>query len=187
MKDVPVEGRCLLHKEDCVLLVVDVQTRLAPLIHEMDRVRGNIVKLIRFADIVGLPVVLTEQLNLGDTVPEIRDALVDCDAVKKIEFDCFGSEAAAARLSATGRRALLMAGIETHICVAQTALSGLRGFDVHVIADATSSRNPVDRDIAFDRMRAAGVTLNSTEMLMYELLKRAGTDTFRKVLELVKT
>lgn len=179
-------GKGLLDKDDCVLLIVDVQTRLAPLIHGIGRVSENIVKLVRFAHIIGLPVVLAEQINLGETLPEIREALGDFPAIKKTEFDCFGSDAVASSLSGSGRKVLLAAGIETHICVAQTALSGLRRFDVHVIADATSSRSPVDRDIAFERMRGAGVVLTSTEMLIYELLKRAGTEEFRETLKLVK-
>jgi nicotinamidase-related amidase len=177
----------LLRRDDCILLIVDVQKRLSPLIHGIDKVSENIVKLLRFAHFIRLPVMLTEQINLGETLPEIRDALVVCDAVKKIEFNCLDSEAAASRLYASGRKSLLIAGIETHICVAQTALSGLQRFSVHVIADATSSRNTVDRDIACERMRDAGVTLTSTEMLIYELLERAGTDEFRETLNLVKS
>lgn len=176
----------LLRRRDCVLLIIDVQERLSPAIHHFEPVRENIVKLLRFSDLIGLPVVLTEQVNLGETVPEVAGALGDFRALKKIEFNCFASEEIGGRLCATGRNTLLIAGIETHICIAQTALSGSSRFDVQVVADATSSRNPVDRDIAFERMKGAGVTLTSTEMLIYELLGKAGTDEFRKALRLVK-
>ena len=177
----------LAKAEDCLLLIVDIQTRLAPLISGIEMVTENIVKLARFAEILRIPVVLAEQINLGETVPEIRAALGDCEALKKNQFDCFGSDALNARLSDSGRRVLLTVGIETHICVAQTAISGLCRYNVHVVADATSSRNLIDRDMAFQRMQRAGVTLNTTEMLMYELLEQAGTEEFRETLKLVKS
>jgi len=176
----------LIRRQDSILLIIDVQQRLTPSIHGFGSVCENIVKLSRFAGIVGLPVVLTEQINLGETVPEVIEALGDFSAMKKIEFNCFGSEAISGRLHASGRKTLLVAGIETHICVAQTAISGSTRFEVQVIADATSCRNPADRGIAFERMKAAGVSLTSTEMLIYELLERAGTDEFREALSLIK-
>jgi len=176
----------LIRRLDCILLIIDVQQRLSPSIHNFDPICENIVKLSKFAKIIGMPVVLTEQINLGETVPEVAGALGDVNALKKIEFNCFGSEDVTARLVAAERKTLLIAGIETHICVAQTALSGSARFDVQVIADATSSRRPLDRDIAFERMKGAGVTLTSTEMLIYELLEKAGTEEFRESLRLIK-
>lgn len=176
----------LVGRQDCIFLIIDVQQRLSPSIHNFGPVCENIVKLSRFADIVGVPVVLTEQVNLGETVPEVARALGDVRALKKIEFNCFGSEDITRHLCATGRKTLIIAGIETHICVAQTAVSGSARFDVQIVADATSSRNPLDRDIALERMKGAGVTLTTTEMLMYELLEKAGTDEFRETLKLVK-
>ncbi len=167
-------------------MIIDVQQRLCPLIHNFESVCHNLVKLARFAGIIGLPVVLTEQVNLGETVPEVACVLGDAWPIKKIEFNCFGSETAAERLYSAERSTLLVAGIETHICVAQTAVSGLEHFSVQVIADATSSRNPVDREIAFERMKAAGAVLTSTEMLIYELLEKAGTNEFREALRLIK-
>lgn len=163
-----------------------MQQRLSPSIYNFGPVCENIVKLSKFAKIIGLPVLLTEQVNLGETVPEVTGVLGDVSALKKFEFNCFGSEEVSGRISASGRKILLIAGIETHICVAQTALSGSVRFGVQVVADATSSRNPLDRDLAFERMKVAGVTLTSTEMLIYELLEKAGTDEFREVLRLVK-
>ncbi|MFO8088847.1 MAG: isochorismatase family protein [Desulfatiglandaceae bacterium] len=176
----------LIRRQDCMLLIIDVQQRLSPSIYNFGPICENIVKLSRFADIIGLPVVLTEQINLGETVQEVTGALGDVSALKKIEFNCFGSKDIAGRLWASGRKTLLIAGIETHICVAQTAISGLGRFDVQVVADATSSRNPLDRDLAFERMKGLGVALTSTEMLIYELLEKAGTDEFKEALRLVK-
>jgi nicotinamidase-related amidase len=176
----------LVERQDCILLIIDVQQRLSPSIHGFGPVCENIVRLSRFADIIGLPVVLTEQVNLGETVPEVARALGNLRALKKLEFNCFRSQDIARRLCAMGRKTLFITGIETHICVAQTAVSGSARFDVQVVADATSSRNPLDRDIAIERMKEAGVTLTTTEMLMYELLGKAGTDEFRETLKLVK-
>jgi len=175
----------LLDREDTLLLLIDVQERLFPKIAGKEWVAENIVRLIRFSRLTGIPSLLTEQQNLGDTVPEIREALGAVPAIRKLDFDCFGSEAFRERVNAHEKKVLIIAGIEAHICVAQTALHALSRYTVHVVGDATSSRDPRNREIALQRMRQFGATITSTEMLIYELLKRAGTDTFRQVLKLV--
>jgi nicotinamidase-related amidase len=176
----------LVCREEAVLVVVDVQQRLAPAIAECDRVVANIVKLLRFARIVGLPVICTEQIKLGDTVEAIRAELGGIAPIQKADFGCFGCGEFVEALRGLGRRTLVLTGIEAHICVLQTALGALPDYAVHAVADAMSSRAPENRDLALERMRQAGVTVTATEMVMYEVLRRAGTDEFRAVLQLVK-
>ena len=176
----------LLRREDAVLVVIDVQERLLPVMEGREKLVENMVRLLRFARIIDLPVVVTEQQNLGATVPAVRDELEDFSPIGKIEFDCFKRAEFVAKLRDFGRPALVLAGIEAHICVCQTALHALPDFNVHVVADAVSSRAADNRRIALDRMRQQGATISSTEMVIYELLERAGTDEFRQTLKLVK-
>ena len=179
-------SRTLLRREDCVLVVIDAQEKLMPVIHDKETVTDNILRLVKFAEIIGLPVVVTEQQKLGPTLPEIKDALSDYEPVEKIEFDCFGEEAFRKRMAKLDRSTLLLCGIEAHICVCQTALSGSDAHKVQVISDAAGSRAQHNWVIALERMRAKGVVLTSTEMLIYELLGKAGTEEFRATLPLVK-
>jgi len=176
----------LLTRNDVVLAVIDVQEKLLPVINNGDRMLENIVKLLRFANVVGLPVLLTEQENLGPTVARIREQLGDLSPITKIEFDACKRPQFLQRLEEIGRHSVLVTGIEAHICIAQTVLHLLPRFKVHVIGDAVSSRTPENCQFALERMRQGGAVVSSTEMAMYELLERAGTDEFRQVLPLVK-
>jgi len=179
-------GDTLLEKNDPLLLIIDMQERLVPVIADKETVIENIVRLAKFCRIIGLPAVLTEQQNLGDTLPEIREELKDIEPVAKLEFNCFGSSAFSRRIRKEGRNTLIIAGVEAHICVAQTALHAHPAYVVHVVSDAVSSRSLHNRDVALERMRRQGITVTSTEMVIYELLGKAGTDTFREALKLVK-
>jgi nicotinamidase-related amidase len=176
----------LLRREDCVLVVIDAQEKLMPVIHDKETVTENILRLVKFAEIIGLPIVLTEQQKLGPTLPEIKDALSDYQPVEKISFDCFGEESFRKRMIKIDRSTLLLCGIESHICVCQTALAGSDAHKVQVVSDAVGSRAQHNWVIALERMRAKGVVLTSTEMLIYELLGKAGTEEFRATLPLVK-
>jgi nicotinamidase-related amidase len=176
----------LIDRSETVLVVIDVQEKLLPHIHDGERVVRNIVKLIRFAEILGIPVLAAEQAKLGSTVGPIRDALGRTEPISKVAFGALGCGAFLDRLSALGRRALLLTGIEAHICVAQTALQALPAYTVQVVADAVGSRDPANREVALGRLASAGVVVTSTEMAMYELLREAGTEEFRKILPLVK-
>lgn len=176
----------LLRREDAVLIVVDMQERLLPAVADSERVLAGIVKLLRFADIVGLPVLCTEQAKLGETVDEIRVALPNVPRIQKVAFSCFGCGEFVQTLQRLARGTLVLTGIEAHICVLQTALDALPDYAVHVVADAVSSRALHNRELALQRMLHAGVTVTSTEMVMYEVLRQAGTDEFRAVLQLVK-
>lgn len=173
-------------RNDCVLVVVDVQDRLLPHIHEGERVVSSIVKLAKFARIVGIPILWAEQEKLGETAAPIRAELAGLAPVGKAAFGCLGSGAFRESLGALGRGTLVVCGVEAHICVAQTVLQALSEYEVHVVADAVGSRAPENRVVALERLRQAGAVVTCTEMFLYEVLGKAGTDEFRAVLPLVK-
>ncbi len=186
MTEAPGKREGLITREDCVLLVIDAQERLMPVIHRREEVTKNIVRLIKFAHIIGLPIIYTEQENLGPTIPEVHAVASDLEPMAKIHFNCFYNRAFGEKIATLSPRTLLLAGVETHICVAQTALYALPHFTVHVISDATSSRVTENWAFSIERMRQCGAVITTTEMLMYELLQKAGTDEFRAALLLVK-
>jgi len=170
---------------DALLVLIDIQEKLTPAVVEAEKMVENAKRLLGLARVMELPVIVTEQEKLGRTFGEIGEKLTSA-AIQKTTFDCFLSDEFSAAVANTGRSALILAGIEAHICVAQTALSGNSRFNIHVVSDAIASRSPHNVAVALDRMRAAGITITSTEMVIYELLKRAGTPEFKAMLPLVK-
>ncbi len=178
-----------LQLDSAQLLVVDVQPRLLPHIHGHESVLSQCIRMTQAARAMELPTLFSEQnpQALGATVAELRGCAVDAPAVEKMAFSVCGCEPALARLRAAGRPQVLLIGIETHVCVQQTALdllaSGLRPY---VLADAVGSRRPDDRALALERMRAAGVIVTTVESALYELMQRAGTDLFRRILPIVR-
>lgn len=181
-----------LHRNDTVLVIIDVQERLMPVIHEREEVEKNIERLVRGAHILGVPVVLTEQYvkGLGTTVEPVRRALEETNGYSPIEKECFSAQGCApfaAQLAALDRRQILIAGVETHVCVYQTSRDLLgAGYRLWIAADAVSSRTARNRDIALQRLASEGVKLSSTEMALFELLVVSGTDEFRAIARLVK-
>ena len=179
----------LLSRDRAVLVLVDLQERLHPHVVRKDEVAANVVKLVEAAKILGLPMIVTEHAvkAFGPTIEPVRSALASCAPVHKIVFSCFGSEEFGAKLQALGRPQLLVAGLETHICVCQTALDALaRGYTVHVARDAVSARGEADHAAGLEKMARAGAVPATSEMAIYELLERAGTEEFRKILPLIK-
>ncbi len=171
------------------LLVVDIQERLLPAIFEKERVVQNSLRLLKAASALGVPVFATEQYRkgLGATVPEIAAALGQVRPLEKLAFSSCG---AAGFLEALQQRKVsqaILCGIEAHVCVCQTCLDLLEeGYGVFVAADAISSRTAENHRLAIERMRYAGAVIVSTEMVLFELLGAAGTEEFKKVLELVR-
>lgn len=181
-----------LDRNDAVLVVIDVQDRLMPVIHERLDVERNIERLIRGTHVVGVPAIVTEQYvkGLGPTVEPLRRALDETGGYRPIEKDCFSAHGCApfaAQLAALDRRQVLIAGVETHVCVYQTVRDLLAaGLSVWIVADAVSSRTERNRDIALQRLVSEGAKLSSTEMALFELLVVSGTDEFRAIAKLVK-
>jgi nicotinamidase-related amidase len=181
------EARHRLSHEEGVLVVVDVQDKLLPAIHERDCVLENVVRLLRFANEIEMPVLIAKQVKLGEVVEAIRQLTMDSATVEKSQFDCLACAAFTEQLAVLKKRTLLLCGIETHICVAQTALHALRdGYHVYLLADATSSRRASNVEVGVERMRSAGAVITSVEMLIYEILGEAATDLFRRVLPIIK-
>src|SRR5215472_2474273 len=179
-----------LRVEQCALVVIDIQEKLLPPIFEKERLVGNSQLLIRLANILSLPVIATTQYSkgLGQTVPEIASLLPRMDPIDKLEFGCFGSEEFCSNLARFSERTtLLLCGMETHICVLQTAMGALnQGHIVHVAADAVSSRTELNWKLGLERMRDAGAVISSTEMIIYELLGKSGSPEFREMLKHLK-
>lgn len=181
-------GSMLVERDGSALVVIDVQEKLVPLISRGEEVVKNIVRLVKFCKACSIPIVLTEQYpkGLGRTVKEVMEELRDIKPIEKTSFSCFGSEEFRALLKRDKVSTLILAGIEAHVCVAQTALEALGTFKVCVVADATSSRKPEDKEIALQRMRDSSVIISSTEMLMYELLRDSKAKEFEEVRHLLK-
>lgn len=178
----------LLSKEGAVLLIIDVQEKLFPHMEEKEKIVENLQRLIKFAKIMEIPIILTEQYSkgLGKTIPEIKRLIPHIRPIHKVEFSCFGSEEFKRLMKEMEAKTLILTGIETHICITQTALEGLSSYRICVISDAVSSRTIENKQIALERMRQNGVIISSTEMLIYEILRKAGTEEFKKCLTLVK-
>ena len=183
-------ARRLLDPAECALIVIDIQEKLLPPIFEKERLVKNAQLLVRLAGILDIPIVATTQYakGLGEIIPELK-TLLPPGAIDKQVFSCFGSDAfcAAVKRLPDRRTTVLLCGMESHICVTQTALGAFQeGYLVHVAADAVSSRTERNWQIGLDRMRAAGCVISSTEMMIYELLRSSGTDAFRKMLVYLK-
>ena len=181
-----------LDRQQTALVIVDVQERLMPVIHSRHEVQQNIERLVRGVHILGIPLLVTEQYvkGLGSTVGPIRSALEETGAYHPIEKDCFsafGCQPFNETLRSLDRKQIVIAGVETHVCVYQTSrdLVG-SGYEVTIVADAVSSRTEENRRIALQRLASEGVSLSSTEMVLFELLVASGTDEFRAIAKLVK-
>jgi nicotinamidase-related amidase len=183
-------ARRLLRPEACALAVIDIQDKLLPPIWEKERMVRNSQVLIRMANIMQLPVLVSTQYakGLGQTIPEIAFLLNSGNVIDKMEFGCFGNGDYCSAVGRMNERStLLLCGMETHICVMQTALGALnQGINVHVAADAVSSRTELNWKLGLGRMQAAGAVISSTEMMLYELMGKSGTPTFKEMLKYIK-
>ena len=184
-------ARLPLESDQCALVVIDIQQKLLPPIFQKEQLVRNAQLLIRAAGILKIPALLSTQYSrgLGDTVPEVSSLLAGTEAIDKTLFSCFGSDAFCTLLKRLPgqRNTLLLCGMESHICVAQTALAALReGYLVHIASDAVSSRAEWNWKIGLDRMRAAGAIISSTEMMIYELMRSSSSAAFKELLPHLK-
>jgi nicotinamidase-related amidase len=171
------------------LVVVDVQEKLMGAIHDAPRVEREIVRLVEGAKLLGVPTLACEQYpaGLGPTTAAVAAALGEARPIEKLVFSAADESKFMEALRRLDRDLVVVVGIEAHVCVLQTALDLLsRGFRVHVAADATGSRSPENRTIALARMAAAGVRVTCVESVLFEWLRRAGSDVFRGVSKLVR-
>jgi len=179
----------MLNKENTVLVVIDVQGRLATLMHNKEEFFANVVRMIKGAQVLDVPIIWNEQLpdKLGATIPEIRDALKDAAPLVKNTFSCCANNSFSRQLNALDREQVLLVGMETHVCVYQTAIDLLEaGYEVYLVADAVSSRSLENKQIGIDAIRDAGAKLTSVEMCLFEILGVAEGDRFKQIINIIK-
>jgi nicotinamidase-related amidase len=175
----------VLERGRAALVVVDLQEAFRPAVGEFEQVAHNAAVLVEGARTLGLPVVVTEQYpeGLGETVPEVAEHLEGVERHAKVEF----SACRARGFDLDGRDQALVCGIEAHVCVNQTVQDLLdQDIEVHVAADAVSSRTALNRRLGLEKMEKSGAWVTSTEMALFELLGRAGTEEFKRIQELVR-
>ena len=181
-----------LDRNKAILVVIDVQEKMIPVMSDWPAVERSLDRLIRGCDVLEMPVLVTEQYvkGLGQTAGATRRALEETGQYTPMEKNCFsacGCGPFIEQLKKTGRKQVLVAGVEAHVCVYQTVVDLLAGgFEISVVADAVASRSPVNRDIAIQRMTAEGAKITSAEMALFEMLVSAGTQEFRDISRLVK-
>jgi nicotinamidase-related amidase len=179
----------LLQRDASCLVLIDIQERLLPAMADPAGVVKNTQILLRSAATLGVPVLASEQYakGLGPTVAELANLLPADAVVEKLSFSCLGEEAFAARLRALDRRQVVVVGIEAHVCVLQTADPLVAaGYDVFVVADATSSRVALNHELAMARLARCGCSIVTTEMVVFEWLQVAGTPEFKALSALVR-
>jgi nicotinamidase-related amidase len=177
----------MLSRENTALIVVDVQGNLAQVMDDKVFLIENNRKLIRGINMLGIPVVLTEQNRLGMTIPELADLLPGVQAITKDSFSCCTEEKFMRAVKALHRKQILMTGIEAHVCVYQTAMDLMAmGYEVHLAADAVSSRTARNREIGIQKLIGSGAILTSTEMALFELLKVATDPQARELFKIIK-
>ncbi|MBD3170262.1 MAG: isochorismatase family protein [candidate division Zixibacteria bacterium] len=179
----------MLTADNAVFVLIDIQGKLATLMHNKENLFKNIRTMIEGAKILGIPVIWNEQIpeKLGATSPEIAEKLEGMEPLAKNTFSCCGNGEFMEQLRSTGRKQALIAGIEAHVCVYQTAMDLLReGYEVHLLGDAVSSRFESSYQIGLTRMRDEGAKLTCVEMALFEMLQLAQGDKFKQVIKIVK-
>jgi len=179
----------LIRAKDSALVVIDMQERLVPAMIAPARTIRNARLLLRAAETTGVPALITEQYpqGLGHTIAEIASAAAGTQVLAKVHFSCMEDAGFADAFRALGRRQAVLTGMEAHICVMQTAASLVEeGYEVFVVSDATASRTLESESACLARLSAAGVSVVTTEMVVFEWLGRAGTPAFKEMLPLIK-
>jgi nicotinamidase-related amidase len=179
----------MLTTDNTVVVAIDFQERLFQVMHEKEKLLKNVLKLIKGSLALGVPVNLTEQYpkGLGPTLPEIKELLPEAQPIEKTCFNCCDEGSFTRVLEESKRKQILICGIEAHICVYQTAMALLRaGYEVQVVADCVSSRDPGNRMVSLFKMGGAGVSSTTVETALFELLKVGRGDTFKEISNIVK-
>ena len=179
----------MLKLDNTVLVVIDIQSKLWNVMHDKEDLLANAQKLVRGMQVMGVPIILTEQnpQGLGPTVPELMQTMPQIKPLPKFCFNCWQEKDFQDTVLESGCKQVLICGIETHICVYQTALEMLSsGFEVYVVGDVVSSRVVRNRDIALSRLQSEGARLTVTEMAIYELMQTAKSPHFKEMLKVIK-
>jgi nicotinamidase-related amidase len=178
-----------IHRARAALAVVDIQEKLLPAMFEKERVLRNTLRLLLGAAELNVPVIVTEQYRkgLGATVPELAAAAGGFAPLEKMAFSACGAKGFVEALAAREVSDVVLCGIEAHVCVCQTGLDLLeRDYRLFVVADAVSSRSTEDKQLGLRRLEQAGAVIVSTEMVLFELLEKAGTEEFKKIHRIIK-
>ena len=190
MNEVNIErNHIMLEMEKTLLLIVDIQGKLAHAMHGKEQLFTNVQKLIKGVRVLGIPVLWAEQYpkGLGPTVPEVAALLPDLQPISKMSFSCCRDDSFMQALQAARRKQILIAGIEAHVCVYQTALDLIElHYEVQIVTDAVSSRTLENKEIGLQRMSDCGASLTSVETALFELLKVAGSEQFKEISRIVK-
>lgn len=178
-----------LLREDCILLVIDIQENLAKVMKHKDQVVTNTKILLETADLMDLPTIVTEQYprGLGETLPELKESMADSAQVyDKISFSAYLDDISKA-IKNTNRKKVIITGMETHVCVFQTARDLLEeGYEVFIVKDAVASRTKENFINALEQMKSMGAVITNTETVAFDLLKVAGTEEFKIISKLIK-
>lgn len=180
-----VDNLGIIDRVNTVFVLIDLQEKFVPVIYDIDNIIRNIDILVKASKILGVPLIATEQYpkGLGNTVNKIE---VD-NIVEKISFSCFDNSEFKNKLLNLKAKILVLFGVEAHVCVLKTALDGIKNnFEVHAVSDAVSSRTLENKKIAIDRMRQSGVFIASTEMILFQLIREAGSNEFKEISKLIK-
>ena len=178
-----------IKKEDSILLAVDFQEKLMPVIKNNEEIAKTVVKLVKGCNAVDVPVMVTQQYTkgLGDTIEEIKNEIKDFSYIEKSTFSCCGGQDFMEALKATGKNTVILTGVEAHICVLQTALDLLEnGYKVFLVYDCIGSRNNNDKKYAGRRMCDAGAIGTTYESVLFELCGGASEPGFREISKIVK-
>jgi nicotinamidase-related amidase len=179
----------MISRTDAVLIIIDIQGNLAQAMHDKENLFTNNVRLIQGFKVLNLPIIFTEQIpqKLGQTIPQIAAELDGIKPIAKESFSCCDEINFKEILEGLNRRHIVLTGIETHVCVYQTALDLISsGYTVHLVADAVSSRTPENRQVGIDAMKSAGAHITSTEMVLFELLRTAADPKAKELFKIVK-
>jgi len=173
--------------EDSLLLVIDCQEKLMPVIYEKDQLMKQIMILLEGSKVLGIPMIVTQQYTkgLGMSLPQVQQ--YESQYYDKTTFSCYGESSIRRALETNGKNTIVVCGVESHICVLQTVLDLLEdGYQVVLAADCIGSRKVYDKEIALKRMEQDGAVITTCESLLFELLKEAGSDTFKQISKIIK-
>jgi nicotinamidase-related amidase len=179
----------MISRTDAVLIIIDIQGKLTEVMHEKENLFAGNVKLIQGFKELNVPVMVTEQIpaKLGATIAQLAQELGSFQPIAKESFSCFDDYNFRDQLKRLNRKHIILAGIECHVCVYQTALDLIsNGYTVHLVTDAVSSRTPANRQIGIDAIKSAGAHLTSTEMVLFELLRTAADPKAKDIFKIVK-
>ncbi len=179
----------MISRSSAALVVIDYQDKLFQAMHDKENLLVNAVKVIRGAKVFDLPLIVTEQIpeKLGQTIPDVIGELGSVERIPKESFSCWGNDRFQEQVKLLNRRDIIIIGIESHICVYQTAVDLLdNGYNVHIVADAVSSRTKENSDLGLAAIKSAGACITSTEMALFEILRSAGNAGFKDIQKIVK-